>query len=205
MKLAVLVKVLQYAGMCYQQQDCSRIFLELNVLIIWGLRSSDAASSVSRPIIICINYKMLLWLIPLKTTLGIYVFIQMNRDKICSCIRSPWKKVTIIVMLVFSLERHLQSRSNLRQLIRLVKMKSKLFNGNMKRDSPYLWLLSGKKNLLLVSLIVDRPRKLTKYLLEITFLVDKNSCTSYKMHVGKTQLHKQDYYLCQCNPFHVLL
>lgn len=78
--------------------------------------------------------------------------------------------MTIIVMLAFSLERHLQSRSNLRQLIRLVKMKSKLFNGNMKRDSPYLWLLSGKiKKLLLVSLIVDGPRKLTKYLLEINF------------------------------------
>lgn len=38
MKLVVLVKVLNYVGMCYQQQDCRRLFLELIVLIIWGLR-----------------------------------------------------------------------------------------------------------------------------------------------------------------------
>lgn len=74
MKLAVLVKVLQYVGMCYQKQGCDRLFLKLDVLVVWGLSISDAVSSVSRPIIICINYKMLLWLIPFKTTLGIFLF-----------------------------------------------------------------------------------------------------------------------------------
>lgn len=53
MKLAVLVKVLWYVGMCYQQQGCNRLFLEFIVLRIWGLKSSDAALSVS-----CTSHKM---------------------------------------------------------------------------------------------------------------------------------------------------
>lgn len=55
----------------------------------------------------------------------------------CSHIHSPLDKKALIVTLLLSLVRHLEPRSDLRLLIRLVRMKSELFRGETERDSSY--------------------------------------------------------------------
>lgn len=101
-----------------------------------------------------------------------HLFIQMTMDKICSGTCSPWKKVAVIVMRMLSLEMHLWTRSNLRQLIGWLKWRVHFLMGTWKETALIFGCCLEKIRTLARKFILDGPRTLRKHLLEITFLVD---------------------------------